>query len=175
MPVQNNPPRSASSREISQNVSPRIDSNEKTPGGCLGWATKGYLASMKRTPCPDVFKQSQKCRHEALERTRQGHAPSSAPQRPLAPGRRTPPRLEDRPQPERCGWRRGRGVCSICFLQGVTGAPRVLSARAGRDTRAPWITRRTARQIVSRRFAGLLPFIACQSPSSLLPSGSRLL
>jgi len=34
----------------------RIDSNEKTPSGCLRSGVKGYVASMKRTPWGGVFK-----------------------------------------------------------------------------------------------------------------------
>jgi hypothetical protein len=34
----------------------RIDSNEKTPSGCLGRGVKGFIASMKRTPWRGVLK-----------------------------------------------------------------------------------------------------------------------
>ena len=38
----------------------RIDSNEKTRGTCLGWGGKRYVASMKKIPRPDVFKNESK-------------------------------------------------------------------------------------------------------------------
>jgi hypothetical protein len=34
----------------------RIDSNEKTPSGCLVRGVKGFIASMKKTPWKGVFK-----------------------------------------------------------------------------------------------------------------------
>ena len=48
----------------------RIDSNEKTPSGCLERGVKGFIASMKRTPWRSVLKNECNESSEVLERAR---------------------------------------------------------------------------------------------------------